>query len=128
MNLNSRIFPPAAPFFAELDRLLGQALRDVPSLTNDTHVYENADTRFLVVELPGFRKEEIRIQVDGPILSLEAKPTDESRPFLTSVERRWKLNNDTDVARIEARFEHGLLTLSLPKRQEENTSREIPLL
>jgi HSP20 family protein len=78
-------------------------------------------------ELPGVRKEDIRVSVDGAQVTLEAevkqeKSTENERVLHTErsygkVSRVFTLPQEVDEAAVEARFQDGVLELKLPKKQ-----------
>ncbi|HEX6690441.1 MAG TPA: Hsp20/alpha crystallin family protein [Burkholderiales bacterium] len=78
-------------------------------------------------DLPGVKKDDIRITVDGAQVTLEAevkqeKSTDSERVLHTErsygkVSRVFTLPQEIDEAAVEARFQDGVLELKLPKKQ-----------
>jgi len=78
-------------------------------------------------ELPGVKKEDIRVSVDGAQVTLEAevkqeKSTEAERVLHTErsygkVSRVFTLPQEVDEAAVEARFQDGVLELKLPKKQ-----------
>jgi HSP20 family protein len=78
-------------------------------------------------ELPGVKKEDIRVSVDGAQVTLEAevrqeKSTENERVLHTErsygkVSRVFTLPQEVDEAAVEARFQDGVLELKLPKKQ-----------
>jgi HSP20 family protein len=78
-------------------------------------------------ELPGVKKEDIRVSVDGAQVTLEAevkqeKSTENERVLHTErsygkVSRVFTLPQEVDEAGVEARFQDGVLELKLPKKQ-----------
>ena len=78
-------------------------------------------------ELPGVRKEDIHVSVDGAQVTLEAevkqeKSTDNERVLHTErtygkVSRVFTLPQDVDEAKVQAKFQDGVLELTLPKKQ-----------
>ncbi|MES2756695.1 MAG: Hsp20/alpha crystallin family protein [Pseudomonadota bacterium] len=79
-------------------------------------------------ELPGVKKEDVKVAVDGQRVTIEAEVRQESgqregetvvyaersaRKFV----RSFMLPADVDDAAADARMEDGVLTLTLPKRQ-----------
>jgi HSP20 family protein len=99
-------------------------------------ITENASESVIVVELPGVKKEAIKINVENGwlILNGERKSADtkevtrvlhreiEYRPFSRSI----KLPHPVDANKISAQLENGLLKISLPK-EEEVRSRTIEI-
>ena len=77
-------------------------------------------------ELPGVRKEDIHVSVDGAQVTLEAevkqeKSTDDERVLHTErtygkVSRVFTLPQDIDEAKVQAKFLDGVLELTLPKK------------
>ena len=78
-------------------------------------------------ELPGVKKEDIHVSVDGAQVTLEAevkdeKSTDNERVLHTErtygkVSRVFTLPQEVDEARVQAKFQDGVLELTLPKKQ-----------
>ena len=78
-------------------------------------------------ELPGVRKEDIHVTVDGAQVSLEAevkqeKSTEEERVLhmertYGKVSRVFTLPQEVDDAKVQAKFQDGVLELTLPKKQ-----------
>jgi HSP20 family protein len=78
-------------------------------------------------ELPGVKKEDIRVSVDGAQVTLEAevrqeKSAENERVLHTErsygkVSRVFTLPQEVDEAAVEARFQDGVLELKLPKKQ-----------
>jgi HSP20 family protein len=78
-------------------------------------------------ELPGVRKEDIHVSVDGAQVTLEAevkqeKSTDDERVLHTErtygkVTRTFTLPQEIDESKVQAKFQDGVLELQLPKKQ-----------
>jgi HSP20 family protein len=90
-------------------------------------VRQTAEAYVVQAELPGVKKDEIRIEVEGDEVVLAAETRREElakdagewlhveRRF-GKVERRFSLPQELDGARADARFADGVLTLTLPKK------------
>jgi HSP20 family protein len=86
---------------------------------DDEHLYVEA-------ELPGFQKNEIDVNLEGGVLSISAERTpeeftgtrhlDERR--YTRVQRSFALPTSVDDSDVDAKFEDGLLKLTLDKKPE----------
>jgi HSP20 family protein len=86
------------------------------------------DKQYLVhAELPGIKKEDIHVQIDGPLLSISAERKQEkevkdgSRVLRTErhfgkVSRSFQLGADLDEANAAAKYNDGILELTLPKK------------
>ena len=89
----------------------------------------------VTAELPGVDKKDIHVHVDGNVVSLNAeiRQADEqkegervvrSERYYGAVSRSFQLPVAVDESRTTAKYENGLLTLTLPK-QATPTSRRI---
>lgn len=97
-------------------------------------VSEDANQYNVHAELPGVRKEDIQVGIDGAVLSLsaEVKQHDEekrddhvlrSERYFGSVSRSIQLPQEVDSTKAVARYENGVLLLTLPKRKTGNSTR-----
>jgi HSP20 family protein len=78
-------------------------------------------------ELPGVKKEDIHVTVDGSQVTLEAevkqeKSTEEERVLhmersYGKVTRAFTLPQEVDESKVQAKFQDGVLELTLPKKQ-----------
>ena len=119
-----------------MDRLLEESLvRSEPSLRRGSvddpyrlpiDVYRAAEEIVVVASLPGLLPEEVDITLEGDTLTIRG----ELRPPLENVQyifqerpygcfsRSLTLNVPIDAENIDAIFENGVLTLTIPKSQE----------
>jgi HSP20 family protein len=98
---------------------------------------ETDDNYHIEVELPGVKKENVDIQVDGNVLTIsgernvrsEVKDEDyhkvESRYGLFS--RSFTLPEKVDVSNIEAKFTDGILEVAIPKLKIDTSSKKIEI-
>ena len=115
--------------FRELDELersfFGNG-RNVSSFRTD--VTDTGDAYKLEAELPGFNKEDIKIDVENDVLTISAQRSEEKKDekhnfvkrerFYGSFSRSFDVSG-INVDGIEASYTHGVLTLTLPKKQEQ---------
>ena len=97
------------------------------SWTPTVDVVENTEEIVLQAELPGLRKEEIAIELDGDTLRISGErkrqQVVEGEQFMRlerrygSFSRAFQLQTEIKAEGIEATFEDGVLTLRLPKKQ-----------
>ncbi|MDM0045073.1 Hsp20 family protein [Variovorax dokdonensis] len=96
-------------------------------------VTEN-DKEFLVTaDLPGARKDDVRVAIDGSYVSIsaEVKKDDEKKEgrsvvretYRGSLSRGFSLACEIDEKGAVAKMEDGVLRLTLPKRQGESGSK-----
>jgi len=91
-------------------------------------IVEEKDRIFLTAELPGFKENEIEIQLEGGVLTLhgerKSEAEKEGRTFhrmersYGQFVRSFTLPNNVDREKIKATFSNGLLHIELPKREE----------
>ena len=90
-------------------------------------VTETPQAYVLKADLPGVNKQDIHVQVEGNRVSLSAEVRQEDRltegdkvlrseRYVGSVARSFQLPEDIDNSAAKARYENGVLTLTLPKR------------
>lgn len=82
----------------------------------------------LHAEVPGVPKEDIHVSIDGAIVSVRAEIKQQdsqskdgkllrSERYYGAVSRAIQLPQDVDQAQSKAKYENGVLTLTLPKKQ-----------
>lgn len=104
-------------WLADFDRLFDRFLTvTAPAIDDGVETEENDKHWTLRLDLPGFRKEELTLSIENGELHLHAATDDENRPFRADVRRNWTLGEDVDPEGIDARLEHGVLEITLPKR------------
>lgn len=112
--------------------LHGDALPDPSKIKID--VKEDNAAYTVHAEIPGVSKEEIQVTIDGNVVSLraEVQQKDEkkegekvlrSERYYGAVERSFQLPADVDAAQAKAKYDNGVLTLTLPKKQSGATQR-----
>lgn len=85
-------------------------------------------------ELPGAKREDIAVDIDGAWVSISAKTDtqterkDGAKVLYTersseSYARSFELPQPVDAAEANAKFENGVLTLTLPKKNGPKTTR-----
>lgn len=92
------------------------------------------DSYLIHADLPGVKKEDIHVVVDGNQVSISAevkqeKETKEGERVLRSeryfgkVSRSFQLGQEIDDGKAVAKFTDGVLELTLPKRTETTSKR-----
>lgn len=91
-------------------------------------VNEDGENFVVHAELPGVARDDIQVSIDGDVVSLSAeikqhdqKSEDErvlrSERYYGAVSRSIRLPVAVDEARAAAKYDKGVLTLTLPKKQ-----------
>ena len=121
------------PFFNDKEmRKLEKKLTERPharSVQNlmKTDVKETADAYEMKVELPGFKKENIRLTLENGYLTIYAeKDSDEERGgkflrrerYAGACKRSFYVGDELHEDQIKAEFKHGVLKIDLPKKKE----------
>ena len=81
-------------------------------------LYRDKDAVIVRAELPGFRQEDLKVEVADDTLTLSARSAKEEGKETTSVKRALSLPENLDYAKVAASYENGVLTVRLPKREE----------
>jgi HSP20 family protein len=83
-------------------------------------VYQDKEAVTVRAELPGFRKEDLQVNVADDVLTISSRVTtgDEKETPGTSIERAVALPENLDYRKIAAAYENGVLTVTLPRRAE----------
>lgn len=96
-----------------------------------------SETAFnMMVELPGMTKDDVKITLNDNMVTLrgEKKASSESKKenwhqverTYGAFERSFQLSTPVDKTKVNAKFENGVLTVTLPK-SEESRPREISI-
>ena len=84
-------------------------------------IYEDKDNTYVRAELPGFKREDIQVELVDGYLTLTAtrKSAAEGREDAATLTRSVTVPDDTVATdRIAAAYADGVLTVTLPHREE----------
>jgi HSP20 family protein len=90
-------------------------------------VSEQQDAYKVNAELPGVKKEDIKVAVHGDEVSISAETRNDrevkegervvhSERYFGKLARTFRLGSEIDEAKVAAKYENGVLELTLPKR------------
>ncbi len=92
------------------------------------NIRETKDGYVLDVVAPGLEKSDFKVSLDKNVLTVSAERKSESRRedektvrkefSYRSFSRSFRLDEGIDAASIQAKYENGILQLTLPKREE----------
>jgi len=120
----------------EIDRLFDSPLNALTSNSQQflngwlptIDVYEDRDHLVLKAELPGMKKEDINIQLQGDVLTLSGERKEEevfdkaetyrAERFLGKFQRSLTLPVSVDASKVQASYKDGILAVTLPKAEE----------
>jgi HSP20 family protein len=134
-----RLFEPALndPFESMFRRFLSPTRidRTLDELDVRVDVVEKNGTFKVRADLPGVKKEDINVRIDGNLVQVDAETKGErefkgegdkvlrSERYYGSVSRAFTLPQDVDEAKAVAKYEDGVLTLELPKKATSAAKR-----
>ncbi len=101
-------------------------------------VKENGDSYTVQAEIPGVPKDDIDISLDGNVVSLRAEVKQQdstsqddkvlrTERFFGSVSRSFQLPVEIDQAQARAKYDNGVLTLTLPKKTLPSGSQRLTI-
>jgi HSP20 family protein len=105
---------------------------EAPAIKIDVKEQEKA---YLVhAEMPGIKKEDIHVTIDGPTVSITAERKQEKdvkegervlriERYFGKVSRSFQLGQDVDDTAASAKFTDGVLELTLPKKAATQSKR-----
>jgi HSP20 family protein len=123
------------PTLKTLDSFLDNLLNDLPVPNNHSsmnfpavNIFETNDNYELEFNVPGRKKEDFKITIDKNILSVSFEKTEEqkeeNKQFIKrefsaqSFKRSFTLDEKINADDIKAKYENGILHLTLPKKEE----------
>jgi len=99
-------------------------------------IYEKGGNVHIELDAPGFNKEDIKLDVDDGILTIEAtkdeEKEDEEKNYYRkervygTFKRQFNVGN-VDEDKINAKFENGVLKITLPKDEKKETKKSIEI-
>ena len=122
------------PSTKTLDSFFGNFLNDIPSFKSNNfnfppvNISETKDIYELEFNVPGRNKDDFKITVDKNILTVSFDKKEEAKDenkkqiksefSLQPFKRSFTLDEKIESEHIAAKYENGLLRLSLPKKEE----------
>lgn len=120
---------PFEPFrgFEEMMKAWPRLGGDRPALPDfRMDLYEDGNAYYVTAELPGMKKEDIAITVDGNLVTIAAEMKEEKEQKGKNAvyterrygrqERSFTVRHEVDEAKAEAAYKEGVLQLTLPKK------------
>lgn len=106
--------------------------------TMNCDIYEKDEKYNIIIDIPGFDKKDIKIDIEDGYLTIEAtrnveneEESEEKRyikreRFYGSFKRQFYIG-DVNEENIEAQFKDGTLKIIIPKIKEKNTKKSIEI-
>ena len=99
-------------------------------------IYEKNGNVHIELDVPGFNKEDIKLDVDDGILTIEATKNDEKEDegknyyrkerVYGTFKRQFNVGN-IDENKIDAKFNNGVLKITLPKETKKESKKLIEI-
>ncbi|HWR19323.1 MAG TPA: Hsp20/alpha crystallin family protein [Clostridia bacterium] len=114
-------------YFDEMEKMMDSAFRPAFGGLGSfrTDITDNGDHYLLEAELPGFKKEDIHLNIEGDLLTILAKheenKEEKDKQYLrrersfASYERSFDVS-EVKAEEIRANYNNGVLELTLPKK------------
>ena len=104
---------------------LSMELENAPEIK--INLTENDKSYTVRAQIPGAKKEDVKVQIDGNRVSISAETREQkeekvsgtvicSEYYEGSSYRSFTLDSDVDETQAQAKFENGVLALTLPKK------------
>jgi HSP20 family protein len=139
-------FRPASPFlsfYRQANRLFEDVFREFDDtretlsgiLAPSIDVTQNDHQTRITAELPGVKEDDVDVSVDNDVLTIRAEKRVEreagkdtrhiSERAYGTFQRSLRLPQPVDPEQVRAHFDHGVLTVILPRTEQENGQRKI---
>ncbi len=123
------------PMWSVFDELFNREIPSVFSQNFNTgislpmvNIKETSDAYFVEMAVPGLKKSDFQIDLDNQILSISTEIEEDSehteanytrREFgYASFKRSFTLPETVDDVKIKAKYDEGILSIQLPKKEE----------
>ncbi|UYP01147.1 Hsp20/alpha crystallin family protein [Oceanotoga sp. DSM 15011] len=134
------------PNFDEFDSVfedLSKMFNGMDKITKNSYMnidlYENENEAVIEAELPGFQRDEININIENNILNITAQKKEAKEEkndskkyyikerYFGKVARAFEMPENIDLEKINAKFENGILKITLAKKDEETKNIKIDI-
>lgn len=136
---NLRLLDPAFSdnFESTLRRFFSPALfeSEAPQLKMRIDVAEKDKSFLVTADIPGVKKEDINVRIDGNVVQIDAEVKQEketkgngdkilrSERYYGNISRTFSLGQDVDEGKVQAKYADGVLTLDLPKKETTSSKK-----
>ena len=116
---------PKDPLFSSLVNQMWNDMEVEKKERPATNIIENEKEFKIMVSLPGWTKDEVKLEIDQDLLKISGEKEDANEGYLrkefktTSFERSFSLPEDVLFDKIVAEHKNGILEISIPKNIEE---------
>jgi HSP20 family protein len=112
---------------------------ETPQLKMRIDVTENEKAYTVKADIPGVKKDDINVRVEGNMVQIDAETKSEketkgngdkvlrSERYYGTVSRAFSLAQEIDSDKVQAKYADGVLTLELPKKASGSDTRRIAI-
>jgi len=112
------------------DDLLDDFLPSVKENNMKCDIYEKEGNYFIEMDLPGYNKKDITIDVDNEYLTITASKEEhedeKNKNYISKTSRSFYIGGATEE-NVKAEFKDGILKVVVPKIEEKNTKKTIEI-
>ena len=137
-NLSKSIDGIMKEFFNDFPAAFNKTMREDVLHFPPVNIVEKADSYELQVAAPGFEKSDFNVALDQNVLTISSAKIEENQSTddkmirkefsYRTFKRSFTLDEKINAEAISAKYENGILTLNLPKKEEvKQTAREITI-
>jgi HSP20 family protein len=111
-------------------------MRKMPKFDNKCDIYEKGGNVHIELDVPGYEKDEIKLNVENGVLTIEAEKHEEKEDkeknyyrkerVFGSFRRQFTIG-DVKEDDIHAKFYNGVLKISFPKETKKETKKFIEI-
>ncbi len=118
------------PMFHEMDRMDKKLYGKNAARVMKTDVRENEKDFEVIIDLPGFKKDQVKLELDNGYLTISAEKGMEkenkdqahgrlirSERYTGAMQRSFYVGDNLTEEDIKAKFEDGVLTVTVPKEE-----------
>ncbi len=126
MSNDTQVATRREPSANTLEHTSAERTRERVVFQPPSDIYESENEYVLVADVPGASKDTLDIDLENNVLTIHASVRDHTPDGYTPAyreytvgdfERSFRLSDEIDRDSIRARFDQGVLTLTLPKAQ-----------
>ena len=122
--------------FNDFPATFGKAIREDVFGFPPVNIVEKTGAYDLEVAAPGFNKSDFNLKLDGKVLTISVEKKEEAKDETAksirkefsykSFKRSFTVDEKIDAANISAKYDNGILLVTLPKKEEvKQSSQEI---
>ncbi len=125
VRMLSRLQGDLDRFFEDLD--IAQPQWATSGFSPSCELNEDKSNYIMKFDLPGVKKDDIKVDVDGNVLTVSAERHEEKKSAegksryseisYGSYQRSFTLPSSIDEKKVDAKYESGVLTLTMPKTE-----------